>query len=66
MDKELLARRLYSDRVSALMGDEPVDEAILYEMWKNRASPEEAARAMQADNHGFEAAPWLQRYLNRK
>lgn len=67
MDKELLARKLYSERVSALMGGKELDEEILDEMWENRASPIEAARAItdgQQDN--FSGPAWLTRYLNKR
>ena len=37
MDKELLARKLYTERVSALLGDQDLDEALLVEMWQNKA-----------------------------
>ncbi|EEX67655.1 MULTISPECIES: hypothetical protein [Vibrio] len=67
MDKELLARKLYVERVEALLGDQPMDEHILEEMWENRASPSEAAKAMTiAPATGYDAPPWLARYLNRK
>ncbi len=51
MDKELLARKLYVERVEALLGDQPMDEHILEEMWENRASPSEAAKAMTITRH---------------
>ncbi|MEF2506767.1 hypothetical protein V4D06_02290 [Vibrio mimicus] len=68
MDKELLARKLYVERVEALLGDQPIDEHILEEMWGNRASPSEAAKAMttMGSSSGYDAPPWLARYLNRK
>ncbi|EGQ9170289.1 hypothetical protein F8Y90_12810 [Vibrio cholerae] len=68
MDKELLARKLYVERVEALLGDQPIDEHILEEMWENRASPSEAAKAMMTmtSSSGYDAPAWLARYLNRK
>ncbi|CSC38030.1 Uncharacterised protein [Vibrio cholerae] len=36
-------------------------------MWENRASPSEAAKAMTiTPTSGYDAPPWLARYLNRK
>ncbi|EKO3922868.1 hypothetical protein GCS56_000085 [Vibrio metschnikovii] len=67
MDKELLARKLYVERVHALMGDNPVDEALLDAMWESKASPVDAAKAMMPiASNGYDAPPWLARYLNRK
>ena len=66
MDKELLAKKLYCERVSSLLGDEQMDDDVLAEMWESKASPTEAAKAMQSSDDGFGAAPWLSRYLNRK
>lgn len=66
MDRELLARKLYMERVSALMGDHQIDEIILEDMWENRASPAEAAKAMTQTDNGYEGPAWLSRYLNRK
>ncbi|MGF1742131.1 hypothetical protein L4C34_13805 [Vibrio profundum] len=67
MDKELLARKLYTERVSALLGDQDLDEALLVEMWQNKASPSDAAKAMvQGGDDTFEGPAWLSRYLNRK
>ncbi|MGR5249708.1 hypothetical protein ACPV4Z_14600 [Vibrio aestuarianus] len=66
MDKELLARKLYVERVSALMGDQQIDEIILEDMWESRASPADAAKAMTQVESGYEAPMWLSRYLNRK
>jgi len=67
MDKELLARKLYSERVSALTGGKELDEEILDQMWENRASPSEAARAMMDDQEdGFSGPAWLNRYLNKR
>jgi hypothetical protein len=67
MDKELLARRIYVERVTAILGDESVDEAMLEQMWEDKIPPSDVAKAMQAaQDPCFEGAPWLQRYLNRR
>ncbi|MCG3730396.1 hypothetical protein [Vibrio cincinnatiensis] len=67
MDKELLARKLYVERVHALVGDNPIDGALLDTMWENKASPVDAAKAMLSSaSHGYDAPVWLSRYLNRK
>ncbi|MCG3723110.1 hypothetical protein [Vibrio cincinnatiensis] len=64
MDKELLARKLYVERVHALMGDNPIDEALLDAMWESKASPVDAMMSSASD--GYDAPIWLPRYLNRK
>ena len=66
MDRDLLARKLYSERVSALLGDQELNEELLNEMWGNKASPSEAARAMTDGQSDFEGPAWLSRYLNRR
>lgn len=66
MDKELLARKLYSERVSSLIGDKDLDEALLDQMWENKASPAEAAKAMTEEHNEFNGPAWLSRYLNRR
>lgn len=65
MDKELLARKLYQERVSALVGEQGIDEQVLSQMWENKATPTEAAKAMVPDD-AFQGPAWLNRYLNRK
>lgn len=50
MDKELLARKLYVERVHALMGENPIDEALLDAMWESKASSVDAAKAHDADS----------------
>lgn len=66
MDKELLARKLYSERVSALSGGKALDEELLDTMWENRASPSEAAKALNNDEpESFSGPAWLNRYLNK-
>lgn len=66
MDKELLAKKLYSERVSELLGEHELDEELLSEMWQNKASPSEAAKAMTPEEGNFDGPAWLSRYLNRK
>ncbi|MGC9401459.1 hypothetical protein [Vibrio genomosp. F10] len=66
MDKELLARKLYVERVNALMGDSEINETVLTEMWESKASPADAAKAMLNEDNGFDGPAWLSRYLNRK
>ncbi|WGW01413.1 hypothetical protein QF117_11545 [Vibrio sp. YMD68] len=66
MDKELLARKLYVERVNALMGDCEINETVLTEMWESKASPADAAKAMLNEDNGFDGPAWLSRYLNRK
>lgn len=67
MDKELLARKLYGERVSALTGGKALDEDILDQMWESKASPSEAARAMtEVEQDGFSGPAWLNRYLNKR
>ncbi len=65
MDKELLARKLYIERVSKLLGDNSIDDDILEVMWECKASPEDAAKAMMPQSNQV-SSPWLSRYLNRK
>ena len=67
MDKELLARKLYVERVHELIGTHEIDEIVLNAMWESKASPADAARVMlEQPSNVLEAASWLQRYLNRK
>lgn len=67
MDKELLARKLYCERVSALSDGKELDDNILDEMWENRASPADAAKAMhEQDDSQFSGPAWLDRYLNKR
>ncbi|ANS84989.1 hypothetical protein RJD38_11805 [Vibrio scophthalmi] len=66
MDKELLARKLYSERVNALLGDCELDQTILTEKWDCKASPSEAARAMIDSQNDFDGPAWLARYLHRR
>lgn len=66
MDREQLAKRLYSERVHELMGDQIVDESMLERLWESKATPQEAVKALQSQDMPFSGSPWLQRYLNRK
>ncbi|OMO24743.1 hypothetical protein [Vibrio lentus] len=66
MDKELLAKKLYCKRVNSLVGDAQMDGNVLDEMWESKASPTDAAKAIQSSDTDFTGAPWLSRYLNRK
>ncbi|MCL9783073.1 hypothetical protein M9194_16720 [Vibrio sp. S4M6] len=66
MDKELLARKLYSERVSELLGEHEMDEELLNEMWQNKASPSEAAKAMSPEGNVFDGPAWVERFINRK
>ncbi len=66
MDKELLARKLYSERVTSMLGDCQLDESTLTEMWESKASPSEAARAIIDSQNEFDGPAWLSRYLNKR
>lgn len=66
MDKDLLARKLYSERVNSLIGDKELDEELLEQMWENKASPTEAAKAMTEEQGEFSGPAWLSRYLSRR
>ncbi|KFA99002.1 hypothetical protein [Vibrio sp. ER1A] len=64
MDKELLARKLYDQRVSELVGDSAFDQHELDELWYSKVSPSQAAEQLkQSDN--VIAPGWLTRYLNK-
>ncbi|MDF2155281.1 hypothetical protein [Vibrio sp. CAU 1672] len=65
MDKELLARKLYQERVSALVGDLTIDEQTLEQMWDSKAPPAQAAKALMSTD-AFHGPAWLNRYLSRK
>ena len=69
MDKDLLAHKLYIERVSAPMGDHNIDYDLLDQMWEAKASPSSAAKIIlmqQEQGTSFDAPAWLTRYLNRK
>ncbi len=65
MDKEQLARKLYIERVSALLGDRSVDEEMINQLWENKASPADAAKTLIAAEEAFQGPAWLGRYLER-
>ncbi|WP_375753195.1 hypothetical protein [Vibrio sp. HN007] len=65
MDKDLLARKLYGERVSRLTGNQDIDEATLDELWESKASPADAAKSIMTEDNGFDGPAWLSRYLNR-
>jgi hypothetical protein len=48
------------------MGDQDIDEEMLEQMWENKASPSEAAKAMVDAQNEFSGPAWLSRYLNRR
>ena len=66
MDKEQLAKKLYNERVTELMGESIFDAAQLEQLWKDKASPQEAVKVLREMENQFSGAPWLQRYLERK
>ncbi|MGD8108972.1 hypothetical protein [Vibrio sp. NTOU-M3] len=66
MDRELLARKLYSERVSELVGNHEIDDALLMELWESKASPSEAAKIITDNQNEFFGPSWLARYLNRR
>ena len=66
MDRDLLARKLYVERVSELVGQD-IDDEVITELWESKATPAEAAKSiLEEDNKSFEGPAWLSRYLNRK
>ncbi|MGL6171896.1 MAG: hypothetical protein ACRC1S_08405 [Vibrio sp.] len=66
MDKELLARKLYVERVEALLGAQSLNENMLEEMWQHRTSPGDAAKALTNNPISAGERPaWLARYLHR-
>ncbi|MDG3087484.1 hypothetical protein P7F88_16010 [Vibrio hannami] len=66
MDRDLLARKLYGERVSRLSGNQEIDEETLDELWESKASPADAAKAIMTDEDtAFEGPAWLSRYLKR-
>ncbi len=66
MDRDLLARRLYVERVNTLLGEHQLNEDLVEEMWQCKASPADAAKAMLEEESSFQGPAWLNRYLNRK
>lgn len=66
MDRDQLARRLYVERVSALLGDNEIDEELINQLWKSKASPVDAAKMIiSVEEEHFHGPSWLSRYLNR-
>lgn len=66
MDRELLARKLYGERVSRLTGNQAIDDEVLSNLWESKATPTEAAKViMGEDSAGFDGPAWLSRYLKR-
>lgn len=66
MDKELLARKLYSQRINSMVGSHEIDDATMTELWENRTAPSEAAKSILTEDDRFHGPAWLSRYLNRK
>jgi len=64
MDKEQLAKKLYTERIFDLLGDQSVDEGLIEQLWEEKTSPQEAVKSILEPS--FDGAPWLTRYLNRK
>ncbi|MBY6197616.1 hypothetical protein [Vibrio hangzhouensis] len=64
MDKELLARKLYEQRVSELAGDSVIDLHELDELWQSKVSPTQAAEQLKQQSEP-NAPGWLTRYLNK-
>ena len=65
MDRDLLARKLYVERVSELVGQD-IDEEVIEELWESKATPAEAAKIILGDEKNYEGPAWVTRYLNRK
>lgn len=66
MDKELLARKLYGQRINSMVGSQEIDDDTMSELWENRTTPVEAAKALKAEHDDFSGPAWLSRYLHRK
>jgi hypothetical protein len=66
MDKECLARKLYAERVSELMGAHDIDDAVLEQMWENRATPAQAVKLMIDQELNAISSGWVKRYLHVK
>ncbi|MFC5076936.1 hypothetical protein VTH8203_02380 [Vibrio thalassae] len=64
MDKELLARKLYDQRVSELVGGATIDQHELDEFWSSKVSPSQAAEQLK-QTEPIIAPGWLTRYLNK-
>ena len=66
MDRELLARKLYSQRVNSMVGSQDIDDEAMSELWESRTAPVDAAKSLMPEEEHFEGPAWLSRYLNRK
>lgn len=66
MDKELLARKLYGQRINSMVGSQEIDDETMSELWESRTTPAEAAKAIMSEHDDFEGPAWLSRYLHRK
>ena len=47
MDKELLAKKLYGQRVNALVKDSQVESDMIDELWESKTSPNDAAKLIE-------------------
>ncbi len=65
MDKELLARKLYAQRVNQMVGEQIVDEQTMTQFWESKAAPCDAAKAILHTENEFQGPAWLSRYLKR-
>ncbi|WP_413284010.1 hypothetical protein [Vibrio sp. MA40-2] len=65
MDKELLARKLYCQRINNMVGFHHIDEETISELWESRTNPVDAAKSILSENDSFEGPAWLSRYLQR-
>ncbi|MCW8347325.1 MULTISPECIES: hypothetical protein [Vibrio] len=65
MDRELLARKLYDQRVSKLIGDKHVDSQRLDLLWEEKVSPQHAVEHLKSSEEEHSPPTWLSRYLNR-
>lgn len=66
MDKELLARKLYGQRINSMVGSQEIDEETMSELWESRTTPADAARNIMSERDEFEGPAWLSRFLHRK
>ncbi|MDV7104034.1 hypothetical protein R3X26_06365 [Vibrio sp. TH_r3] len=65
MDKELLARKLYCQRINNMVGSHHIDEQIISELWESRTNPVDAVKSILSENDSFDGPAWLSRYLQR-
>jgi hypothetical protein len=66
MDKELLAKKLYGQRVNALVKDSQVESDMIDELWESKTSPNDAAKLIEESHSDFDGPAWLSRYLNKR